>query len=124
MRAMLSPLQQVPLVSGAASLYNFCVYGGVINSWALADVVAAYVTLGFVVLWAWHDSRETGYWPAFDYGLLLLISAPVAIPFHIFRTRGLAGAPLLLGLVAALLAPLAAAYLGGYFYDVLPDLRW
>lgn len=52
------------------------------------------------------------YWPAFHYGLFLVVFAPVLAPHYALRTRGRRGLCLALALLAAVLAPFLGWWLG------------
>ncbi|CAN5870823.1 hypothetical protein BH18ACI5_BH18ACI5_10280 [soil metagenome] len=59
-----------------------------------APVVALFVSFGplvAVVLWLQQDARRTGVATVQDWGLFLLLSWPLVIPWYAFRTRGRGG---------------------------------
>jgi hypothetical protein len=111
------------LIAAASSLYFFLAYGGIFAESALGDLVAGYGPAYYAVLWVADDARRTRYWPAYHYGLFLLMLWPLAIPHHVLRTRGRSGLGLACGTFALELLPFAAAFLGAWFYADLPDLR-
>jgi hypothetical protein len=54
--------------------------------------------LFFVIIWLDKDGRRTGVGSLLDWGASLGMAWPVAVPWYVFKTRGLAGWRLLLGL--------------------------
>ena len=116
-------LARVAVATSSASLYEFLVYGGVFWGNELADLVAASMARYFVVLWIANDARATRYWPAYHYGLFLYAAPILGTLQYAVRTRGLRGVATAAGLEAAAFAPVAAALLGSFYFDVLPDYR-
>jgi hypothetical protein len=65
-----------------------------------------------VILWLHQDARRRGVGAVQDFGLLMWIFWPVAIPWYAFTSRGRGGWKLLLGVIALLAAtPLTIAIL-------------
>jgi hypothetical protein len=68
-----------------------------------------YVT---VILWLHQDARRRGVGAVQDFGLLMWIFLPVAVPWYAFASRGRRGWTLLLGVILLLAAaPLTIAIL-------------
>ena len=107
----------------AASLYTFCVDGGVINGSDAAELASRVAPGYLVALWVTEDARRTRYWPAYHYALFVWGLGYVAVPHYFWRTRGRAGIPAALGLVLLLLLPTIAGFVGWSLYESLPDLR-
>jgi hypothetical protein len=117
-----SLLRLIPL-SAFSSFYAFCVSGGVIDGFELADFAAFYGSPYFTALWIAKDARETHYWPAYHYGLWLFFLAPFLTVYYLLHTRGRSGIALSVFLSVVTLAPFIASFLGWLFYEDLPDFR-
>ncbi len=123
MRGFPGPLAQVNVLAFTGAIYAFCVNGGVINGSELTDYVAGYGAPYFAALWIQRDARQTGYWPAYHYGLFVWLFWFVLIPHYLIRTRGRAGFLPALGFWLALCTPLVAGVAGWWLYEELPDFR-
>lgn len=120
---MRTPLQRLCLLAVASSAYTFLVNGGVLSGNGIADFVAGFGPAYYATLWVSSDARVTRYWPAYHYGLLLLLFWFLAVPHYVLRTRGRGGALLALGLFFAICAPAVCGFVGWCLYDYLPDFR-
>ena len=86
------------------------------------DAAGACAVFGVPLLVAWwaeHDSRRRRYWPAFHYGLLLIVFAPFLAPHYVLHTRGRKGLGLALALLVAMLAPFLGWWLGSLLWPVV-----
>src|ERR1051325_8435152 len=73
----------------------------------LALLVTHYATPVSAVLWLQRDARLRGVASVYDWGTLMFITWPVAIPWYAIKTRGLpAGVPLAVFLLLPVLVPL------------------
>ncbi len=111
------------ILVSASSVYWFSVSGGIITGSELTSVVMGWSPAYYGMLWVARDSRRTGYWPAFHYGLWLWIFWYVAVPHYVLKTRGREGLGLALGLLLLLCAPTLSGFAGWWFYEDLPDFR-
>jgi hypothetical protein len=57
-----------------------------------------------VVLWLQKDAARTGVGAVHDWGYFLLLAWPVVIPWYAFKTRGLPGWRLLVGLFGLIMS--------------------
>ena len=106
-----------------AATYSFLVSGGLICGSTAASFAANGGRPFFAMLWIRADARESGFWPAYHYGILLWIFWPVLAPYYFLRTRGRRGLGTALFISAILWLPLLSAMMGSYFYYDLPDFR-
>jgi|RhiMetdeSRZDD1v2_1073273.scaffolds.fasta_scaffold239879_3 hypothetical protein len=63
------------------------------------------------VWWVKADSRQTRYWPCYDFDTFLFFGWPVLLPYYLFRTRGLRGFYLVFAFLGLWSAPALAAAL-------------
>jgi hypothetical protein len=71
-----------------------------------------YMGFGYAVAyWIHADNRRLGRVDWLDQGWLLFALWPVALPYHLFKTRGWRGAVTLAGLIALFLATYAVGLL-------------
>ncbi len=117
------PMMRLVVLSASVSFYEFCVYGGIINGFESAGPIIAGVPVYFAVLWVASDARQTRHWPAYHYGLFLLMFSFVLIPHYILNTRGTSGIALAFAVSCLIWGPVVAAYAGWWFYEDLPDFR-
>jgi hypothetical protein len=71
-------------------------------------IVGLFVTGGpplMVILWVCQDAQRRRIAQVTDLGFLMVLFWPVAIPWYAFKSRGLAGWKLGLGLLALMCAP-------------------
>jgi hypothetical protein len=122
-RFLRDPLYRLIPLTLVSALYVFCRVGGVIDGSILADLAAVHGPPYYIVLWAFHDSRRTRFWPSYHYGLYLLVVGVVFVPHYVFATRGRRGFGLAAALWLALWAPSLAGLIGFWLYDDLPDPR-
>ena len=61
--------------------------------------------------WVEADSRQTRYWPCYDFGTFVFFGWPVVLPYYLFRTRGLRGFYLTMAFFGLWCAPALAALL-------------
>lgn len=120
---MRTPFQRLCLLVAASSLYTFLVNGGVFTGSQLGDLAAGYGPIYFAMLWVSDDARRTKYWPAYHYGVFLVLFWFLAIPHYVLRTRGRRGLAFACGLLLLLSLPICAAFAGWWLYEELPDLR-
>ena len=89
---------------GAKLTALFCVVAAALYAVAEAEpspivgLFFAVAPLITVILWLQRDARTTGVATVHDLGFLMWISWPVLIPWYAWRTRGVAGWRLTLGL--------------------------
>jgi len=122
-RFLADPFYRLFPLALVSSFYTFCVSGGIINGSLSADYAAAYAPLYYVVLWAGHDSRRSGYWPFYHYGLWMLIFGIILVPQYTIKTRGFRGVGLAIILSLVIWAPTAAGIAGWWLSEKLPDFR-
>ena len=120
---MRTPLHRLCLLVAASSCYTFLVNGGVFSGSQIGDLAAAYGPLYFAMLWVADDAKRTRYWPAYHYGLFLILFWLLALPHYLIHTRGRRGAVNAVGILLLLLAPFATGWFGWWLYEDLPDFR-
>ncbi|HMC77419.1 MAG TPA: hypothetical protein VKH34_09810 [Vicinamibacterales bacterium] len=78
-------------------------------------VVGGFLSAGpliAVILWLQQDARRRGVGQVQDFGMLMMVFWPVAIPWYAFASRGPGGWKLLLGIIVLIgAAPLTLAIL-------------
>jgi hypothetical protein len=88
---------------------------------ALVDLFLSWAPLMAVILWLQKDARRTGVGAVQDWGFFLLFFWPFVIPWYAWKTRGRAGWRLTLGLMALILSPFLAGFLGSWLvYGLSP----
>jgi hypothetical protein len=121
MRALPVPLGRFVWVVVLASLYYFGTNATVVRTSDLLELAFSIALPVFLVWWLAADARRTRYWPCFHYGWWVALLAPILVPHYLLRTRGRSGLRLALFLDLVMLAPLAAAYLGWWASQYLPE---
>ena len=123
MRPSLNRFVWVFLTSIVATVYNFGANAAILSESGLACVALIGLRLS-LVWWVRGDSLSTRYWPAFHYGLWVFVAAPIVVPHYLLRTRGRAGLPLVLLVLAVMLAPTIASWIGWLAYPHIPESLW
>ena len=111
------------VLTALAATYSFLVSGGVISGSTAASYAAGGGPPFFAMLWIREDAKESGFWPAYHYGMFLWVFWPVLAPHYFLRTRGRRGLRTAFCVSAILWLPLLTAMVGSYFYYDLPDFR-
>lgn len=78
-----------------------------------------FIFLIVTIVWATADSETNDFDRPFDFGFLLYIFWPVALPYYLISTRGIEGVVLLLGFMGIWLGPWLAG-LVAYTYVYTP----
>ena len=84
----------------------------------LSDATQAAWGIIFILLsifWAYYDAKESNFDGPFEFGFLVYIFWPVALPWYLVTTRGLEGVFVLLGLIALWIGPWLSGVVA-YFY--------
>ena len=88
----------------------FCALSGALYALAEAEPSSPVVLLSLVaplvavILWMQRDSARTRVAAVHDLGFLIWVSWPVTIPWYVWKTRGVSGWRLALGLQAVILS--------------------
>jgi hypothetical protein len=89
----------------------FCALSGGLYGWVaeaepsnLVGLFSFVAPLIAVTLWMRHDAARTRIGAVFDLGFLLSFSWPVAIPWYVWKTRGVSGWKLAVGLLAVIVS--------------------
>jgi hypothetical protein len=72
-----------------------------------APIVGSFLTMGpalMTVLWLCQDARRRRIGAVTDLGFLLMVFWPIAIPWYVFKSRGLRGVLVLLGVLLLMFA--------------------
>ncbi len=75
----------------------------------IVGFVLAVAPLFAVIAWLQKDARRTGVGAVQDLGFFLWLAWPVLIPWYVWRTRGLGGWKLLIGLLTCVVSAYAVA---------------
>ena len=77
------------------------------------------IFLVLTIVWAVADSETNEFDRPFDFGFLMYIFWPIALPYYLISTRGIEGIILLVGLIGIWLGPWLAG-LVAYVYVYTP----
>ena len=78
-----------------------------------------FIFLILTIVWAIADSDTNEFEKPFDFGFLMYIFWPVALPYYLISTRGIEGVVLLIGFMGVWLGPWLAG-LVAYTYVYTP----
>ena len=75
------------------------------------------IFLVLTIMWAMADAETSDFEKPFDFGFLMYIFWPVALPYYLISTRGIEGMVLFFGLISIWLGPwLLGLVAFTYFY--------
>ena len=80
--------------------------------WGLASIILS-------IIWAIADSESYDFDKPFDFGFLMYVFWPIAMPYYLYKTRGADGFVLFIGFVGVWLGPWLAG-LVAYTYIYTP----
>ena len=80
--------------------------------WGLSSLI-------LTIIWAMADSESNDFERPFDFGFLMYMFWPIALPYYLCKTRGIDGLVLYIGFIAIWLGPWLAG-LVAYTYLYIP----
>lgn len=78
-----------------------------------------FIFLIVTIIWVMADSETSDFHKPFDFGFLMYIFWPIALPYYLISTRGVEGIVLFIGLIGIWLGPWFAG-LVAYTYVYTP----
>ncbi|WP_370280694.1 hypothetical protein [Pontibacterium sp.] len=75
------------------------------------QVIWAIIFLFSTIMWAYYDADRKDFDKPFDFGLLVYVFWPIALPWYLLKTRGLEGVLIFLGFLFLFVGPWLAGYL-------------
>lgn len=78
-----------------------------------------FIFLIITIIWAIADSKTNDFEKPFDFGFLMYVFWPVALPYYLISTRGMEGVVFLFGLLGIWVGPWLAG-LVAYTYVYTP----